>query len=75
MRRQQSLRIVGPGEAVAVAIPWWRARWLVITGKVVWWLLTFVVQLAIAVVAVALAIVGAVLMAAGVFAHFVGDSR
>jgi hypothetical protein len=44
-------------------------------GKVMWWLLTFVVQLAIAVVAVALAIVGAVLMAAGVFAHVVGDSR
>jgi hypothetical protein len=69
------LRTVRAGEAMALAVPWWRARWLVITGAVLWWLLTYVFWLAVAVVAVALAIVSAVLMAAGVLAHFVGDSR
>jgi hypothetical protein len=53
------------------AVPWWQARWLVITGKVLWWLLTFAVELAVAVVAVALAIIGAVLIGAGGLSHFV----
>jgi hypothetical protein len=69
------LRIVRPGEAMAVAVPWWRARWLMITGAVLWWLLTYIFWLAVAVVVVVLVIIGAVLVAIGVLAHFVGESR
>jgi hypothetical protein len=69
------LHIVRPEEAVAVAVPWWRARWLVITGAMLWWLLTYLFWLAVAVVVVALVIIGAVLTAVGVATHFVGDSR
>jgi hypothetical protein len=69
------LRIIRHGEAVAVAVPWWRARWLVITEAVLWWLLTYIFWLAVAVVVVALAIIGAVLFAVGVATHFVGESR
>jgi hypothetical protein len=75
MRRQQALRVVRPGEAVAVVVPWWRARWLMITGAVLWWLLTYLFWLVVAVVGVALAIIGAVLMGVGLMAHFVGNSR
>jgi hypothetical protein len=64
-----------PGEAVATVVPWWRARWLVITGAVLWWLLTYLFWLAVAVVAVALALIGIVLMAVGVATQFVGESR
>jgi hypothetical protein len=69
------LRIVRPEDAVAAAAPWYQARWLTITGHVVWWLLTFLVELAIAVMTVALIIISVVLAAMGVMAHFAGDSR
>jgi uncharacterized membrane protein len=72
---RQRLRIVRPGAAVAGAVPWWRARWLVITGAVLWWLLTYLFWLAVAVVAVAGVLIGALLWAVGVMAHFAGESR
>lgn len=70
-----ALRLVRVEETAATVVPWWRARWLVITGKVLWWLLTYLFWLAVAVVAVALAIISAVLVAVGVMAHVAGESR
>ena len=69
------LQIVRSRDAVAVVVPWWRARWLVIMGAVLWWLLTYLFWLAVAVVVVALFMIGAVLMALSIATHFVGDSR
>jgi hypothetical protein len=69
------LQIVRTGEAVAVTVPWWRARWLVITGAVLWWLLTYLFWLAVAVVVVALVLISALLMGLGVMSHFAGESR
>jgi hypothetical protein len=75
MWRRQSLRIIRPETPVAACRPWWRARGLMVTGAVLWWLLTFAWGLAKALVVVALAIIGAVLMVVGILTHFVGGSR
>jgi hypothetical protein len=72
---RQRLRIVRSGEAVAAVMPWWRAPWLAIMGRVVWWLLTFAFGLAVAVVIAALLIIVGILKAVGVMAHFAGESR
>ena len=69
------LQIIRPGTTAVPVVPWWRARGVVITAKVLWWLLTYVFWVAVGVVAVALAIIGAVLFALGVMAHFAGESR
>lgn len=70
-----ALRLVEKDEVVVSSLPWWRAPWLVMTGNVVWWLVTFAVQLAVAVIGVALAILGGILMALGIMSHFVGSSK
>jgi uncharacterized membrane protein len=70
-----ALRIVRAEDVGVAGIPWWRARWLVITGAVLWWLLTYLFWLAVAVVIVALFIVGGLLKAGGIMAHFAGESR
>jgi hypothetical protein len=75
MVSQARLRIVRPEEVVAVAVPWYQARWLKITGQVLWWLLTFLLELAVAVVCAAAVIISVVLTAIGVMAHFAGNSR
>ena len=36
-----ALRIVRTEETAAPVVPWYRRRGVVLTGKVVWWLLTF----------------------------------
>jgi hypothetical protein len=65
--------VVSP-QAVAV-VPWYQARWVGITGAVLWWLLTFAWGLAKAMVIVMLAIIGVVLMIVVVLTHFVGGPR
>lgn len=67
------LHIVG-AESLA-AVPWWRAPWVITTGKVVWWVMTYLFWLAVAVGGVALAIISAVMFAMGIMARFVGDAR
>jgi hypothetical protein len=71
-----ALRIVRRVDAVVLtAVPWWRAPWLVTTGKVLWWVLTFGWWLAVAVVGVAVALISAVMFAMGIMAQFVGGRR
>jgi hypothetical protein len=73
MGQQGALRLVRPEGTVAV--PWYRRRWVHITGAVLWWLLTFVWGLAVAVVAVVLFMLGALMMFMGVMNDLVGRSR
>jgi hypothetical protein len=65
------LRVVSP-QAVAV-VPWYQARWVGITGAVLWWLLTFAFWLTVYVVIAAVFILGIVLTVVGFMAHVVGD--
>lgn len=58
-------------QAAAITVPWWQARWLKITGRVLWWLLTFAWEVAVATVAVLMFLGGVLLIMVGVFSHFV----
>ena len=67
--RAVKLHVVQPE---VVRTPWYHTRQAVMTGKVLWWLLTFLWGLAGAIVAVVVFLVGVVLIVLGVLAHFVG---
>jgi hypothetical protein len=70
-----ALRIVRPEDTAKAAVPWYEARWLKRTEQVAEWLVDFTLRLAVAVVAVALVIIGVVLGAMGMMSHFVGGPR
>jgi hypothetical protein len=67
--RAVRLRVVHPEEMVT---PWYKTRPAVITGKVLWWLLTFLWGLTKALAMVLVVLVSVVLMMVGFVAHFVG---
>ena len=67
--RTVTLQVVHPE---AVVTPWYKTRRALMTGKVLWWLLTFLWGLAKAMVIVLALIVGVLLMAIGIMTHFVG---
>ena len=70
-----ALRIVRTEETAAPVVRWYRWRGVVLTGKVVWWVVTYLFWLAVAVVVAALVIIGAVLSAMGIMTHVAGDDR
>ena len=70
-----ALHVIRPEAIETPKGPWYQARWLKTTWKVANALVEFTLHLAVAVIAVALMIFGAVLMALGVGSHFVGGPR
>ena len=67
--------ILVPQRSVCPVVPWYRARWLLLTGVVLWWVLTCLVGLAVALVKVTLMMVAGVLLIMGFLSHFVGGPR
>jgi hypothetical protein len=71
-----ALKIVQQSEIVTLpTVPWWQQRWVMLTGQVLWWIITYVWWLAVALVTVTLAIISVVMFAMGIMAHFVKSSR
>lgn len=67
------LRVVSPQDVAKV--PWYQARWLKIAWQWANALVEFALYVGLVVIAVAVIMVGAVLMALGVGSHFVGGPR